>query len=219
MHLRAEYRLEPELKFLGNLDTMHLMERALRRAEIPYALSEGFNPHVKLSMGTVLPVGLWGTKEYFDLEIKERMGLEHFMSSLNRVLPPGLQLQECIEIEPGAPSLMKTINTACYVFIGAAPDEAMLNDILDSTTLPIPSRGKRKDVIKDLRPGLFRLELEKDNGIRAWVSANEPLNIRYDELLDLFDSRGLPPASFKDIYRQGNYIKAGDRFLTPLQLG
>ncbi|HBQ86380.1 MAG TPA: radical SAM protein, partial [Syntrophomonas sp.] len=63
MYLRAEYRLGPELKFLGNLDTMHLMERALRRAGIPYALSEGFNPHIKLSMGTVLPVGLWSEKE------------------------------------------------------------------------------------------------------------------------------------------------------------
>lgn len=217
MYLRAEYRLGPELKFLGNLDTMHLMERALRRADIPYALSEGFNPHIKLSMGTVLPVGLWSEKEYFDLEIIGQIEPGHFVKSLNQVLPPGLQLRECVEIQAGTPSLMKTINTACYVFAGGEPDEAILDDIWNSSTLPIPSRGKKKDVIKDLRPGLFRLELvKKDNQICAWVSAGEPLNIRYDELLDLFAGRGLPPASFRDIYRRGNYIRQGDNYYSPL---
>ncbi|MDD3890543.1 MAG: TIGR03936 family radical SAM-associated protein, partial [Syntrophomonadaceae bacterium] len=69
MRLRAEYRIGPELKFLANLDMMNVIGRTLRRAAIPYALSEGFNPHIKLSLGTVLPVGLWGEKEYFDLEL------------------------------------------------------------------------------------------------------------------------------------------------------
>jgi radical SAM-linked protein len=57
MRLRVEYSAGPELKFLANLDMMHLMERALRRAGIPYHLSEGFNPHIRLSMGTVLRLG------------------------------------------------------------------------------------------------------------------------------------------------------------------
>jgi radical SAM-linked protein len=219
MYLRAEYRLGPELKFLGNLDTMHLMERALRRAGIPYALSEGFNPHIKLSMGTVLPVGLWSEKEYFDLEVLGQIEPGQFINSLNQVLPPGLQLQQCIEIEAGTPSLMKTVNTACYVFAGWEADEALLQEIWDSTTLPVPSRGKKKDVIKDLRPGLFRLELEKmERKILAWVSVGEPLNIRYDELLDLFAARGLPPTSFKDIYRCGNYIKKADCLHSPLEV-
>ena len=63
MRIRAEYSIGPELRFLSNLETMHMMERALRRAGIPFALTEGFNPHIRLSMGTVLPVGLWGKKE------------------------------------------------------------------------------------------------------------------------------------------------------------
>jgi len=59
MLLRAEYSVGKNLQFLANLDMMHLMERSLRRAGIPCHLTEGFNPHIKLSMGTVLPVGLW----------------------------------------------------------------------------------------------------------------------------------------------------------------
>ncbi len=68
MRLRAEYSVGRNLQFLANLDMMHLMERALRRAAIPCQLTEGFNPHIKLSMGTILPVGVWGKNEYFDLD-------------------------------------------------------------------------------------------------------------------------------------------------------
>ncbi|HEX3012225.1 MAG TPA: TIGR03936 family radical SAM-associated protein [Syntrophomonadaceae bacterium] len=220
MFFRAEYRVGPELKFLGNLDTMHLMERALRRAALPYALSEGFNPHIKLSMGTVLPVGLWSEKEYFDLEINGEMETAEFLGKLNPVLPPDLQVINCIEIPAGMPSLMKSINAACYMFIGHEPDQSWLDQIWASSSLPVKSRGKKKDVVKDLRPGLFRLELEKmDNKICAWVSAGEPLNIRYDELLDLFESRGLTRSKFKDVYRHGNYIKKGNDFYSPIEAG
>jgi len=69
MRIRAAYRVGEDLKFLGNLDMLNLMGRALRRADVPFALSEGFNPHIKLSLGTVLPVGVWGENEYFDLEL------------------------------------------------------------------------------------------------------------------------------------------------------
>jgi radical SAM-linked protein len=64
MRVRMEYRVGNDLKFLGNLDMMNLMSRALRRARIPFALSEGFNPHIKFSLGTVLPIGVWGEREY-----------------------------------------------------------------------------------------------------------------------------------------------------------
>lgn len=220
MFFRAEYRVGPELRFLGNLDTMHLMERALRRAGIPYALSEGFNPHIKLSMGTVLPVGLWSEKEYLDLEINGHMEPAQFIQKLNQVLPPGLQIANCLEVPAGIPSLMKSINAAGYVFVCNDPGQTWLDEIWNSSSLPVKSRGKKKDVVKDLRSGLFRLELEKmDKKICAWVSTGEPLNVRYDELLDLFESRGLPRSYFSDVYRRGNYIKQGDNFYSPLQVG
>jgi radical SAM-linked protein len=220
MFFRAEYKVGPELKFLGNLDTMHLMERALRRARIPYALSEGFNPHIKLSMGTVRPVGVWSESEYFDLEINEPMQAGYFIEVLNQVLPSALHITDCIEIPPGSPSLMKSINSACYAFIGPNPGQAWLDDLWNSSSLPVNSRGKKKDVIKDLRPGLFRLELaEADSKVYVWVSTGEPLNIRYDELMDLFGNRGIPRSSIKDVYRCGNYIKKDNDFYSPMQTG
>lgn len=223
MRLRAEYRVGPELKFLANLDMMHLMERALRRAGVPYRLSEGFNPHIRLSMGTVLPVGLWGEKEYFDLEL-DSMGAVDFMTRMNDSLPPGMQVNGCREIPPGSPSLMKIINAAEYAFMIKKEGldwNSIAAQILDQTEILVQSRGKNKTVRKDLRPGIYDLKIETagaDDIISLTVSVNEPLNVRFDELLDVFGANGVGAEFMLDFWRRGNYIKRGEIFCSPFEL-
>lgn len=221
MRLRVEYNVGPELKFLANLDMMHLMERALRRAGIPYYLSEGFNPHIRMSMGTVLPVGIWGKHEYFDLDLAQ-MDLEIFTYNMNEALPAPLTITDCQVIEESAPSLMKIINAAQYTFvIKAGTDLPLLTArILQRDSLPVQSRGKNKNIMKDLRPGIYQINTDTKEGydlLSIMVSINEPLNIRYDELQALFIEQGLNAKDIADIFRQGNYIKEDQQFYSPLK--
>lgn len=223
MLLRCEYHVDSDLRFLSNLDMMHLMERALRRARIPYALSEGFNPHLKMSMGTVLPVGLWGQREYFDLELKNPMEPEEFVRSLNKALPLAMGLNQVRAIGHSTPALMKAINCAAYSFvIDAAVDrlEDIGQDLLAAKELIVQSRGKKKEQNKDLRPGIFKIEVNPDEDfviMRLWVATGEPVNVRYDELADLLTRYGIGPALVKDVYRTGNYIQENAAFNTPLE--
>ena len=221
MRLRVEYSVGSDLKFLANLDMMHLMERALRRAQIPYHLSEGFNPHIRLSMGTILPVGVWGKHEYFDLELAE-MDPQEFMLSMNAVLPPAMTISDCRPIADQVASLMKVVNAADYTFIlkSGLNLQAMITDLLSRDSLLVQSRGKNKNVQKQLRPGVYAMEIEKTGEqdlLTVMVSINDPVNIRYDELLALFIANGLNSADIVDIFRQGNYIKEGRNFYSPLK--
>lgn len=223
MKLRAEYVVGSDLKFLGNLDMINLMSRALRRADIPYALSKGFNPHIKLSMGTVLPVGVWGRQELFDLELNQAMAPDNFKLKLNQVLPDGMKVTKCIGIGNGEDALMKVINAAAYSFIikRKAYDFAGLAEaILSRTSLKVKSRGKKKDVEKDIRPGIYKITLEDHDDsviINIWVNVGEPVNVRYDELLDLMSRQGIEPRDVVDVFRSGNYIRVGDNFYSPLE--
>ena len=223
MRLRAQYSVGPELKFLANLDMMHLMERALRRAQIPYLLSEGFNPHIRLSMGTILPVGLWGEKEYFDLELQP-MPTADFTTAMNNALPPGMHIQFCREIAPGTPSLMKLVNAADYAFMikkSGLELGDIITQILDQPEISVQSRGKNKSVYKDLRPGIFGITLDTDDQVEIvniMVSVNEPLNVRFDELLDVFTGNGVDKELMLDFWRRGNYIRQADRFSAPLEI-
>ena len=60
-----------ELRFLGHLDYLRTMERAIMRSGLPVAFSEGFNPHMKISMDSalgllrILFIWKWILKEKF----------------------------------------------------------------------------------------------------------------------------------------------------------
>ncbi|MDO4540590.1 MAG: TIGR03936 family radical SAM-associated protein [Syntrophomonadaceae bacterium] len=219
MKLRGEYRVDSELRFLGNFDMMHLMERSLRRGRIPFALTEGFNPHIRLSMGTVLPVGLYGRHEYFDLDLAVPMAPEELVAQLNRALPPALQLWRAVVLPERHLSLMQGINAAAYAFeLEAAPEELrqLGERILKSAELIVASRGKKKNQVKDLRPGIYGYEA-RGRELLLWVSVNEPLNVRYDELLEMLQLQGVMPAQIKNYYREGNYVRVGERFFTPME--
>ena len=47
------------------------MQRAICRAHLPAAYSEGFNPHMKISFASALSVGVTSDAEYKDLELKK----------------------------------------------------------------------------------------------------------------------------------------------------
>lgn len=223
MRLRACYRLGPDLRFISNLDTMHLLERALRRADLPCALSQGFNPHIRLSMGTVLPVGLWGEAEYFDLELAGEMPIREFTGRLNTALPPDLYIKQAVEIGADTPALMHSVNAAAYALVldeAEFPAAEFFAGLLVEQHLIVKSRGKKKELDKDLRSGIYRIDIkELRPGWMAvlWVAVGEPLNVRYDELLDLLEARGLARKRIKDVYRQGNYIYQAPTFASPME--
>ncbi len=64
--MRFVYRLTGRAQFLSHLDLMLLFARSARRAGLPIAYSEGFNPHPKLSLGRpiLLVLLVWRNGRY-----------------------------------------------------------------------------------------------------------------------------------------------------------
>ena len=65
-----------ELRFLGHLDFLRTVERAVMRSEIPVAFSEGFNPHMKLSLDSALGVGVTADPLYLEIRLEKDMPVE-----------------------------------------------------------------------------------------------------------------------------------------------
>ena len=81
------------LKFVSHLDMFRMMQRAVRRAEIPLWYTEGFNPHPYISFLLALSLGVEGEMEPVDLRIVGEMGLEEIRARLNAVFPEGLRAE------------------------------------------------------------------------------------------------------------------------------
>jgi radical SAM family uncharacterized protein len=113
----ARYRFTFEklgdARWLSHRNVMDLLERALRAAEVPVRYTEGYNPHIRLSMGPALSLGYEAVAERFDVECHAPVEIG-MLSRANRVLPEGLQLTGCEALPEGTPSLGKSVAACRY---------------------------------------------------------------------------------------------------------
>lgn len=68
---RILYEKVGGVRFISHLETIGIIQRALRRSGLPLSYTKGFHPHPRLSMGPSLPVGFEGLGEFFDIELTE----------------------------------------------------------------------------------------------------------------------------------------------------
>lgn len=88
--LRIKYQKTDQLKFISHLELMRVVERVVRRMELPLKFSQGFNPHPKINFAAPIPVGVSSDAEYVDIELVEKINLEEFLRNSKSQLPKGL---------------------------------------------------------------------------------------------------------------------------------
>ena len=74
MKARIKFAKWGAMRFIGHLDVMRYFQKALRRADIDVAYSEGFSPHQIMSFAAPLGVGLTSIGYYLVVEIKTHAG-------------------------------------------------------------------------------------------------------------------------------------------------
>lgn len=102
---------------LSQLDLTRFWDRALRRANLPIAFSQGFNPRPVLSFGPATVTGVISLAEYLDMTFYESIEPEHLKNLLNNQVPEGLRIVEVNAMFPDSPSIMKSLKSVQYAFI------------------------------------------------------------------------------------------------------
>lgn len=116
--LRLSIAKDEALRFLGHLDFLRAMERALRRADLPVAFSEGFNPHMKVNYDSALGVGVTADPYYMDLELTEERPFAEVAERLRKQLPNGIRLTGGRYVPKQTAKLMAFINYEMYRIAG-----------------------------------------------------------------------------------------------------
>lgn len=103
------------LRYIGHLDLMRTMQRALRRSGLPIRYSNGFNPHIRLSFAAPLSVGVVGLRELMEVPLEDGTGEDAFLTGMNAVLPACLRIRQCRAVEDGFPALMSLVAGSRYL--------------------------------------------------------------------------------------------------------
>lgn len=131
--LRIRFRRGEETKFISHLDIMRLWQRALHRADIPLAYTEGFSPHPHLSLAAPLAVGVTSQAELMDVFCSKWVSPHFFTDAVRQQLPAGIEVVQVFSVAPTMPSLQSQLSQAEYeVKLETDKDKAEVEKVLAS---------------------------------------------------------------------------------------
>lgn len=204
--LRVEYSKENRLALLSHLEITRALERIVRRANLPFAITEGFSPHMKISFGSALPVGVGGKNEIYDVYLKDYVNPDAALRSLQASSPKDLFPHHAKYIDNSSPAASVAYPIGVYLGCLSSPLELSV-----PKTIEVVKKKKTKVVnIEDhlrgdvavegssvrfalealptgsLRPDLFLLECIKES--LGGGPANEVSIVSLDRICQLDDA-------------------------------
>jgi radical SAM-linked protein len=97
--IRIRYAKRGPLRFTSHRDFARAFERAVRRAGIPVAFSQGFTPHPKISYASAAPTGVASEAEYLEIGLQAAVDPATVRSALDAALSPGLDVLDAVEAD------------------------------------------------------------------------------------------------------------------------
>lgn len=232
--LRLKITKEHPIRFVSHLDFAGTLERVVRRAKLPVAYSEGFNPHMKISFASALAVGVTSEAEYLDVELTEQPDIAWLKSQLVPQLPVGIELKEAKYIAQPSKALMAVVNLATYEITVPLLAEANWDSVsksLDAFTNELEvvytkqtPKGRREVDIKEYLAESVTIKSLQDNAQQAVISLAIKImpngSVKPVEVLQaLAENFGMPvDKEAALIHRSGLYVTDGKIRRSPLEI-
>ena len=167
MRIRFRFTKLGKIRFTSQRDVARMWERALRRARLPLAYTEGFSPRPQLSFGLALPTGAESLAEYLDVALDPVRAAEAGVevatlpATLNALLPEGIDIEEAVVVERSKDSLQQIVTSCSWTMRLAGLTGEELSDRVDALmaadAVPITRERKGREEIDDLRPSVLAL--------------------------------------------------------------
>lgn len=229
--LRLAITKGEEIRYISHLDYSRTMERAIRRANMPVAYSEGFNPHMKVAYASALAVGVTSEAEYADVELTEEVPVDRFVSELSHQLPAGIELKQACYMGTKTAALMAVVNLAIYEITvplteGALPAAAetsisRFNDDNSVIYVKETPKGRREINIKDFLPEKITMAVVDGKiMLNLTIKITPTGSIKPGEVLAALVSQYDFPVELDAVlsHRTGLFVADGNARLTPLEL-
>lgn len=184
--VRLRFGKRGDLRLVSHHDIMRCLERMLRRARVPVATSQGFNPRPKMTFALALGLGIEALREVVDLELTEPWSPPELLARLGACAPPGFEWVDAQPMPPGAAAPRP--RTVAYEL--PVPEDrreaarTALAAFVSSASWPIVrQRADRRREI-DLRPHVLTADLADDGVLRFRLAFAPEGSARPEEVLD-----------------------------------
>lgn len=202
------------VRWLGHLDILRTFERAIRRAGLPIAFSNGFNPRERISFASALSTGVTGAAEPALLELTTPVDAEQLVQQLNEALPPGIRVNACEEVaDAGSRDLLNAFAAAEYAVVCGCPENAppeavteAICGLMAQPSIEITRSREGRTKTLNIRPYIFHLALCPESlagerlTLNMTVALGETGNARPGEVVTALSER-LPGLTLRRAHR------------------
>ena len=192
--LRIQFGKVGPTRFIGHLDVARTWERALNRAKVSIAYTQGFNRRPRMQFANALPLGLTSDCEYVDLWLTESAEVVQIQQKLIEKMAPGILIYSVEEVPLNQPSLPLLTREATFQAeivhapVTIAELKKSVEEFLTADEVTRTKKG-RKNMGKEynLRPLVYELRVEEGifpTLIMRLKAQDEGQMGRPDEILD-----------------------------------
>ena len=150
--IRIRFAKVGKVRFTSHRDLARIWERAMRKANVRVAYSEGFSPRPKLHFGLALSTGHESQAEYLDVDLVDEVRLDELATRLDPVLTPGVTVTGAEFVASGTPSLQEDVVACRWAFTLDGETDKMLDLYGD---LKHPRTGQPTGIGRRCTPGCF----------------------------------------------------------------
>lgn len=195
---RMRFSKTDEAAYISHLDLMHCMQRAIARAHLPVWYTEGFNPHIYISVALPLSTGYSGEWEFLDFSCTAEELPADAVERLNAVMPSGLSVQETYPLDDGGRKVRDIAYSKFEItweFDDGVPEGFVdaANALFARDELTILKKSKRGEKEVNVRDYMRGITLEPDTDcVRAYTILGAGNNNLSPEYLTKLILRELP---------------------------
>ena len=148
--LRICFSKVGRLRWLSHLELVRAMERLVRRSGLPYAVTQGFNRHMRFAGGPALPVGTAGEHELFDVWLTAYVPANDALAALQSAGEGSLAVLSVEYVPASEKGLQATYTVNAYVLlvfdagVDAAGLQAALDAVVAAGQLEVSHKGGAK---------------------------------------------------------------------------
>jgi len=186
--IRIRFSKQGDIRFISHHDLMRLFERAVRRADLPVAVSGGHNPRPRISLPMALALGLAGRNEVADIVLARWVRPDEVRSRLQAELPSGIDILSAEVIPSSASRQPQELAYLVPLLPGSGLTEARLAELLARDSVVVERTRKDQTFPVDVRPFVKALRLGSGH-LQMLLSYTDKGTARPQEVLQALGCR------------------------------
>lgn len=216
-NVRVWFEKKDTARYISHLDLNRCMSRAFHKTKLPLWYTQGFHPHIFLTITMPLSLGMSGLQESMDIRLTEEVPYEEIIQKLNGALPLDIHVYKITEPVMRPSEVAFATYEITYESENRSAEQAKeeIEELLSHEEVLVTKHTKRGPKEFDIRPYFadMKLSIGEDGFLHTQlclpISVNGGVN---PGLLKTAAERYLGLELYEQIVRTGLYNEKMEPF-------